>query len=868
MNRLYMIKGPLQGHAFDLKDPVTMIGRSPDNDIQLDDPSVSRKHAKIFVKDAKFFVEDLNSQNGTLINGHPATPFEDLELRQGLSIALGNILFILGQKNPAMESFSQSPIDLSRQGDEDKASHPHDQTVITDKKSLELINAFSATLMRSLDIRQICEKIVQALFSLNSRIDAVFILLVDRKSGELKEAVARAKGGMKHPSVTYVQAVVDHVHREGKAVMIADTARKIDREFPEGIEMGSVRSIMCVPLLSHAVVTGAVYAHSVDVPQAFRKEDLSLFSALSGPAAVAIGNALLYDETRQAEGELRKTCDDLEKRVGQSARELLLANKRLAKEIVERKRLGEALKLSDERYRDLIENANDLIQTTDTDGRMRYVNRAWRMGLGYRKEEISGLSVFDVIAPESRPACREVFQRVQSEKRPGQMEALFMTKEGTPVMLEGSVNCRFSGGKPTAIQAILRDVTKRKRAEEALALAREQEVEIGSRIQKTLLLGTAPTNVPGLTVSAMTIPSQRIDGDFYDFFRQSDQCLDILIGDVMGKGVPAALLSAAIKGHFLKALSELIPVSKTFPDPPEIVMAVHNKMVRELIELESFATLCYVRFDLVRRRGALIDCGHTRTIQFQRNTRVCNTLKGYNMPLGFSEEETYAPLYFPLEAGDVLLFYSDGVTEARNPAGEFFGEERLLDCVSSNSHLTPEALNAQVRGAVMDFSETGLFSDDLTCVAVKILEESNLTPLIHLELEMPSDTAQLAKLRDFVQDLCQRNIYPPLDMDNTWQLGLAANEAAANIMRHAYDGLKYGKIHIVAEAFVDRIVLCLNHWGKPFEPPESIEPPQGEMLPESGYGLFVIQSYVDDVRYASDREGKRSIVLVKNRTRS
>ena len=123
MNRLYMIKGPLQGHAFDLKDPVTMIGRASDNDIQLDDPSVSRKHAKIFVKDDKFFLEDLNSQNGTLINGQAATPFEDLELRQGLSIALGNILFILGQKNSTKESFPQSAIDLSGQSGETKGGH-------------------------------------------------------------------------------------------------------------------------------------------------------------------------------------------------------------------------------------------------------------------------------------------------------------------------------------------------------------------------------------------------------------------------------------------------------------------------------------------------------------------------------------------------------------------------------------------------------------------------------------------------------------------------------------------------------------------------------------------------------------------------
>ena len=93
---------------------------------------------------------------------------------------------------------------------------------------------------------------------------------------------------------------------------------------------------------------------------------------------------------------------------------------------------------------------------------------------------------------------------------------------------------------------------------EALAEARRREVEIGARIQQTLLFGQLPTDLNGVEVAALTIPSQQIDGDFYDFFQHTRQCLDVIVGDVMGKGVPAALFGAAIKSHFLRALSQLL----------------------------------------------------------------------------------------------------------------------------------------------------------------------------------------------------------------------------------------------------------------------------------------------------------------------
>lgn len=1005
MTRLYMIRGPMQGHAFDLKDQATSVGRAVENDIQIDDPSVSRYHAKITRQGDDLFIEDLKSQNGTLIDGKAIDPFETVRLPKGISIALGNILFILGKKT-VTEPTTRVDDAPSERSDVPETPRPEDQTIITDRKNLDLIYEISATLLRTLDIRELCEKIMNALFFHFRRIDVGLILLLDQASGEMKEIIARARDKSKPPAGNYSRSVVERVVRQGKAVMISDT--NLDEETPvtKTIEVQRIRSIMCVPLISHEEVRGVIYVHSVNVPQGFQKKDLSLFAALSTPAAVAIENALLYHKTKRGEAALRKARDELEKRVEERTRELVLANQKLTREITERKRSEQALRESEERFRNMAASAQDAVITMDNEGRLSYWNEAAETMFGYKGEEVIGRDVHKLLAPpEYTEAIEQGFETWKQTGRGNAVdktrELLALKKDGSTfpvelslssVRLRGQWNAvgmvrditarkqeeaglterthdldirvkqldclyemsKLQGMPDSSMQDVLQGVVERiprameqpdrtcarilfddrtytsdpfresqwklnrpimagdlevgqlevydldqnekkgpegpftreeetlinvitdqlakvfeyKRTQEALDRAREKEVEIGSRIQQTLLLGIPPKNVPGLSVSAMTIPSQRIAGDFFDFFRQSDQCMDVLIGDVMGKGVPAALLGAALKGNFVKALSDLIPNSKSFPEPAEIVGEVHKRMVRELMDLESFATLCYVRFDLVGRRGELIDCGHTRTIHYHRNRQESSTIKGYNMPLGFTDEETYGPLSFPLEAGDILFFYSDGITEAQDGNENFFGEDRLIECITSHADLEPEALIERVRDAVLTFSGTKSFADDLTCVAVKIQAESNLTPLLHLELEILSDTGQLARLRDFVQDLCQRNIRPPFDMDNTWQLGLAANEVATNIMRHAYEGRKDGKIHIAAEAFVDRIVLCFNHWGKAFEPPKSVQLPPVDDLHESGFGLFVIQTYVDDVTYSTDREGKSSICLVKNRERS
>lgn len=146
----------------------------------------------------------------------------------------------------------------------------------------------------------------------------------------------------------------------------------------------------------------------------------------------------------------------------------------IARDITEQKQMQTALKESEERYRDLFENANDLIQSITPDYRFLYVNRAWQETLGYNATEIANLTVFDVIHPNCQAHCIEVFRNVMSGEKVGHIEAEFITKNGNKVWVEGSVNCKFVNGKPLATRTILRDITNRKKVEAALRYQQEQ----------------------------------------------------------------------------------------------------------------------------------------------------------------------------------------------------------------------------------------------------------------------------------------------------------------------------------------------------------------------------------------------------------
>jgi adenylate cyclase len=143
-------------------------------------------------------------------------------------------------------------------------------------------------------------------------------------------------------------------------------------------------------------------------------------------------------------------------------------------EFIKRKHTEEALLESEERYRDLFENANDLIQSANPYGQILYVNRAWCETLGYSLDDIANLNIFDLIPADYQEYCRQIFSRVLAGEKFEAVQTAFLTKNGDTIILEGNINCKFIDGKPAATRGIFRNITHRVAVENALREQQEQ----------------------------------------------------------------------------------------------------------------------------------------------------------------------------------------------------------------------------------------------------------------------------------------------------------------------------------------------------------------------------------------------------------
>ncbi len=500
-------------------------------------------------------------------------------------------------------------------------------------------------------------------------------------------------------------------------------------------------------------------------------------------------------------------------------------------------------------------NIDLLVNTLKNDYRLG-VAKNGQKALDYTEKYLPDLILLDIMMPgmNGYEVCTSLKAATQTKDIP----VIFIT-----AMTEAAQKTRaFEAGAVDYITKPFNKAEVKARVKIHLSLkkARKHEIYIASKIQKTLLLGQPPHDIQGIKIDQLTIPSQKVDGDFYDFFKFNDQCFDLVVGDVMGKGIPAALLGTAIKSHFLRVLNELIRLTdrKKFPEPEKIISSVHSGMIDQLEDLETFVTLFYARFDMTKYLLSFVDCGHMRTIHFHADSNRCSLLRGVNMPLGFPEQEPFKQTSVSFKPGDLFVFYSDGLTEAKNQDGVLYGEKRLVDFVQKNAGIGHEKLINIIRKDITAFSQSEIFDDDLTCVIIGIDKKSAMSDKAKLEIR--NDLIELAQVRAFVRKFCEGIPGFHIDNNRISLIELAVTEVTTNIIKHAYGKHTGKQIRINALVSDNNIILRFCDWGKSFNP-ESVPPPVFDGSQSGGFGLHIISHTVDKVIYSRDEKGKNCTSL-------
>ena len=239
----------------------------------------------------------------------------------------------------------------------------------------------------------------------------------------------------------------------------------------------------------------------------------------------------------------------------------------------------------------------------------------------------------------------------------------------------------------------------------------ETQLEIARQVQLQLLPPRDP-QLEGFDISAYNFPTEEVSGDYYDWVRLFEDQIGIVIADVSGKGVPAALLMAFLRAS-LRAASHI-------GYAPHVSMSKVNYLLWESIERNQFVTAFYGILDATNRTLAYSNAGHSPPFLIDVDGKAHFEVRG-GVPLGMFRDSRYYEYYATIESGQLFVLYTDGVTEATNPAGEEYGRDRLVDATRRGRHLSARELIDYIHRDVIDWTDGLGVTDDATFFIVKAL---------------------------------------------------------------------------------------------------------------------------------------------------
>jgi sigma-B regulation protein RsbU (phosphoserine phosphatase) len=242
-----------------------------------------------------------------------------------------------------------------------------------------------------------------------------------------------------------------------------------------------------------------------------------------------------------------------------------------------------------------------------------------------------------------------------------------------------------------------------RRLERDLALARELQMR---------LLPQALPQVEHLELAAKFTPARAIGGDLYDFIPYSLSRLGIVIGDVSGKGAPAAIYAALVSG----ILRSHAPIE---PSPAEMLSAVNLSLAERRIEAQ-FVSLIYAVWDDQHRTLLVANSGLPRPVLLHDGKN--NVIEATGLPLGLFDDASYDEFRFKMKPGDMFVFFSDGILDARNRQGELFGRGRVEKIIEECAGRSADCVVDSVFKAVAEHSAGVETFDDQTVVAIKVKE--------------------------------------------------------------------------------------------------------------------------------------------------
>lgn len=573
----------------------------------------------------------------------------------------------------------------------------------TEKLLLEAARIFNSTLEYEELIELVLRLVLKAMNA-----EAALVFRVDHDRTDMKIRFMHGRDGrMRVYFLEVGQGVVGWVAQYREGLILNDPNDPRVESFIKQMSDIDVRSIISVPLVGKGQMIGVVEAiNKADGP--FTSADLDILAGLNNQIAVAIDNAHLYREIKREALE-----KDLLLQVGKKLSGSLELNEVLREIMASLQRVvtyevGGVF---------LIDPAVNEIRSIYSVGYPQGYDDRLQLKIGHGLVGHVAKSGESVIVPDvtvdpryvdANPTTRsEIVVPIKLDDR---LIGVINLEAAEPGAFDHRAQALISAFASHAAISIERA----RLHESSLAGKRlEEQLNIAREIQRSFLPQADPQAwIRGYDVAGRNVPSMEVGGDYYDFIRIVQNHTGIAIGDVSGKGIPAALIMASFRASLIAEIRNNYSI--------RTICQKVNSLLYESLEAGNYVTAVYGVLDSRNHIFTFANCGHNQPFVLRANGTVEYLSEGGPV-LGVSSESLYEERALVIQPDDILVFYTDGVTEAFSEAGEEFGLDRLVAVIRAHRQKSAQLLADAIYDAVMAFAAPTHMFDDLTMIIIKRL---------------------------------------------------------------------------------------------------------------------------------------------------
>jgi len=390
-------------------------------------------------------------------------------------------------------------------------------------------------------------------------------------------------------------------------------------------------------------------------------------------------------------------------------------------DITARKHFQDALVDSEKRKRLILETALNAIVTMDSYGMVTDWNRQAENMFGWSHDEVVGQQLAELIIPQRfRDEHRQGLQRFlhggPAKILNKLIENVAIRRDGKEFPVEISI-APLKLGNAYEFSGFIHDISARKenekrirQAEVKLAIA-QNEMKIAQQIQASLF-PAAPIKNGNFEITGYCLPAAQVGGDYFDYFYRDQMNLDMVIADVSGHSIGPGLF-------MVETRSALRTQSNWLGTPASTLEILNNQLFEDLNNADYFISMFYLQYQPQNKQLLYANAGHPPPLLLSVNSPQCQQLDADGMIIGIRKQVVFEEKKLTLHSGDTLLLYTDGLLEAENPDGEFFGQQRLAQAFQDAVHLSPNRIIESIVQQVKQFCKKEAFEDDITLLLFK-----------------------------------------------------------------------------------------------------------------------------------------------------